>query len=98
MAFMFFCLLVFVVVAGAWKFVTDPKERTKTVAEFRQQPFSCAIVMILVCAIFMFVVGVFVPEIGNQDFLGTGWRVWLVGGATALALWLVTLGFKNGPF
>ena len=53
-------------------------------------PDVCKPLQVWVGAIFMFVIGIFAPVFGENEFFDTGWKIWQVGGLMSLAGWIIT--------
>jgi protein-S-isoprenylcysteine O-methyltransferase Ste14 len=94
MGFLMFCLLVYVVAITIWGAIKSQEERSKLAAEFAAKPAQSIFVLLLVAAIFMFVIGIFAPIFGEAEFFDTGWPIWQVGGLASLAGWIVTWFWK----
>lgn len=94
MGFLAFCLLVYVVALTIWGAIKSKDERAKLAAEFHEKPLQHLFLLVWIAAIFMFVIGIFAPIVGEAEFFDTGWQVWQVGGLAALAGWIVTWFWK----
>ena len=83
-------MLVYVVVITAWGAYKSADERAKLVAEFNEAPLKSIFILVWVAAIFMFVLGIFAPIFGENEFFDTGLKIWQVGGLASLAGWIIT--------
>ena len=90
MGFLAFCLLAYVVFITIWGAIKSVDERAKLVAEFNEAPAKSLFVLMWVGAIFMFVLGIFAPIFGENEFFDTGLKIWQVGGLASLAGWIVS--------
>jgi mannose/fructose/N-acetylgalactosamine-specific phosphotransferase system component IIC len=90
LGFIAFCLLCYVVAITIWGAIKSKDERAKLVAEFNAKPAECLFVLLWVAAIFMFVIGIFAPIFGENEFFDTGLKIWQVGGLASLAGWIVS--------
>jgi len=90
MGLFFFCMLVYVVAITIWGAIKSKEERAKLLAEFNEKPAQSIFMIVWIGAIFMFVIGIFAPILGEAEFFDTGWEIWQVGGLSSLAGWIVT--------
>ncbi len=90
MGFIMFCLLAGLVGSTIWGAIKSKDERAEMAQEFRNAPAQNIFVIIWISAIFMFVIGIFAPILGEKEFFETGLEIWQVAGIATLVGWVIT--------
>ena len=65
--------------AAIYGAATSQEKRRKFLKDFLDEPFVSVVAVLWMTFITMFVVGVFVPGIGERELLDSGWQIWEVG-------------------
>ncbi len=90
MGFVVFCILTWLIGVTLWGAYKSPIERKKLVDEFKTAPLESTFLVAWATSICVFVVGIFAPIFGQNEFFDTGSQIWQFGGVCALAGWVVT--------
>jgi hypothetical protein len=79
-----FIILACLVGSTIWCAIRYPEERKKLANEFAEEPVEFIFVSLWVLAIFVFVIGIFVPVIGEIKIGRNGLTLWQIGGLLSL--------------
>ena len=94
MGFIVFCIMTWFIGVMAWGAYKSPAERQKLFDEIKEAPAQSTFMIAWLTSIYVFVIGIFAPIFGENEFFNTGWQIWQVGGLVALAGWIVTWFWK----
>lgn len=89
MGFLMGCLLLGFIAKSIWSLLVRNEEGQKLSTEIKDKPLQWLVLSLWLAFFLMFFVGIFVPALGEQKFLSSGWDIWQVGLVGFFAGWPV---------
>ncbi len=93
MALIFYLMLMGILAASVWRIATRRDERIEAIRSFRARPLYNVFMIGWLAGTTAFVVGIFVPAIGQKEVAEAGLKVWQAGGLIALFGLLISQRF-----